>query len=59
IQTAEGFDEDALLRLAANRSERERMGKVGRERACREFSWSAHCRRLEEAIAPLARRRTA
>ncbi|HOQ59580.1 MAG TPA: glycosyltransferase [Vicinamibacterales bacterium] len=50
---------DALLRLAANRSERERMGKVGRERACREFSWSAHCRRLEEAIAPLARRRTA
>jgi glycosyltransferase involved in cell wall biosynthesis len=41
---------DALLRLT-DPSLRQRLGAAARERAVREYSWSAHCRALESAIA--------
>jgi len=47
---------DTLGRLASDAGLRQRLGADGRARVCREFSWAAHCRRLHEAMAPLARR---
>jgi glycosyltransferase involved in cell wall biosynthesis len=50
---------DALARLAGNGDERRRLGAAARARVCLEFSWEAHCRKLDEAIRRAARRRTA
>jgi glycosyltransferase involved in cell wall biosynthesis len=47
----------ALAYLADRGDERRRLGEAGRARVCAEFSWSAHCRKLEAAIrACMARR---
>ncbi len=40
----------ALARLADEAAVRRRLGESARSRAVREYSWSAHCRRLEAAI---------
>lgn len=48
---------DALERLS-DRSVRQRMGAAARERAVRDFSWSAHCQTLAAAMLEAARRRT-
>jgi glycosyltransferase involved in cell wall biosynthesis len=49
---------DALGRLASSVGERQRLGAACRARVCREFSWAAHCRTLDEAMQPLVRRRS-
>ncbi len=47
----------ALARLADDADLRQRMGRAARARVEREFSWQAHCARLEAAVhAALARR---
>jgi glycosyltransferase involved in cell wall biosynthesis len=40
----------ALVRLADDPALRGRLGSAARERAVREYSWSAHCRALEAKI---------
>jgi glycosyltransferase involved in cell wall biosynthesis len=50
---------DALARLAERGDERRRLGAAARARVCEEFSWAAHCRRLDDAIRQAARRRSA
>ncbi len=49
---------DALARLAGNGTERQRLGAAARARVCLEFSWAAHCRKLDQAIRQAALRRT-
>jgi glycosyltransferase involved in cell wall biosynthesis len=49
---------DTIARVAADDYERRRIGTAARERVCREFSWAAHCRRLEEAIRQARQRRS-
>jgi glycosyltransferase involved in cell wall biosynthesis len=49
----------ALARLAIDTDGRRQMGAAARERVCREFSWSAHCRKLDEAIRHTRGRRSA
>jgi glycosyltransferase involved in cell wall biosynthesis len=46
---------DALLSAAADAAERRRMGAAARARAVRDYSWQAHCARLEGALHQLAR----
>jgi glycosyltransferase involved in cell wall biosynthesis len=41
---------DAIARLT-DPALRDRLGRAARERAVREYSWAAHCRELERAIA--------
>jgi glycosyltransferase involved in cell wall biosynthesis len=48
---------DALARLASDGDGRRRLGSAFRERVCQEFSWAAHCRKLDDAIRPLVRKR--
>jgi len=49
----------ALARLAGDAALRARLGRAARARVEREFSWAAHCARLEHAILDaLAGRRT-
>ena len=48
---------DALAYLAGHGDERRRLGASARQRACDEFSWTAHCRKLDEAIRQAMRRR--
>ena len=50
---------DTLAYLADREDERRRLGAASRRRACEEFSWAAHCRKLDEAIQAAARRRSA
>ncbi|HWK08529.1 MAG TPA: glycosyltransferase, partial [Vicinamibacterales bacterium] len=38
---------DALARLADDPLLRSRLGAAARERAVREYSWTAHCKALE------------
>jgi glycosyltransferase involved in cell wall biosynthesis len=40
----------ALVRLADDPALRTRLGAAARERAVRDYSWSAHCRALEAKI---------
>jgi glycosyltransferase involved in cell wall biosynthesis len=40
----------ALAYLADRPAERRRLGEDARRRVCEEFSWSAHCRKLDAAI---------
>jgi glycosyltransferase involved in cell wall biosynthesis len=42
------------LEALTDRALRERLGHAARERAVREYSWSAHCRALEAAITKVA-----
>ncbi len=49
---------DALARLASDDGERRRLGAAFRARVCQEFSWAAHCRKLDDAIRPLVRPRS-
>ena len=44
---APGALADALAHLADHPDDRRRFGASARERAVREFSWAAHCRRLD------------
>jgi glycosyltransferase involved in cell wall biosynthesis len=48
----------ALAYLADHEEERRRLGDAARRRVCEEFSWSAHCRKLDEAIRGAMRRRS-
>ena len=48
---------NALVQLADDPAQRARLGAAARERAVREYSWSAHCRALEAAIADARDRR--
>ena len=48
---------DALAYLADHGDERRRLGASARQRACDEFSWTAHCRKLDAAIRQAMRRR--
>lgn len=43
------------LEAMTDRELRARMGRAARERVVERFSWSAHCARLEERLAALAR----
>jgi glycosyltransferase involved in cell wall biosynthesis len=47
----------ALSYLAGSPAERRRLGDDARQRVCEEFSWSAHCRKLDAAIRDAMRRR--
>jgi glycosyltransferase involved in cell wall biosynthesis len=47
----------ALAYLADRGDERRRLGEAARARVCAEFSWSAHCRKLEAAIRACMTRR--
>jgi glycosyltransferase involved in cell wall biosynthesis len=47
----------ALAYLADHGDERRRLGEAARARVCAEFSWSAHCRKLEAAIRACMTRR--
>jgi glycosyltransferase involved in cell wall biosynthesis len=47
----------ALAYLADRGDERRRLGEAARARVCAEFSWSAHCRKLEAAIRACTARR--
>jgi len=49
---------DALAYLADHGDERRRLGAAARQRACSEFSWTAHCRKLDDAIRGAMRRRS-
>jgi alpha-maltose-1-phosphate synthase len=49
---------DALTQLADAPDDRRAFGAAARERAVREFSWAAHCGRLDQAIRRAAERRT-
>ena len=49
---------DALARLGS-RELRQTLGRAGRERAVREYSWKAHCQALEAAIVQRLRSRAA
>jgi glycosyltransferase involved in cell wall biosynthesis len=49
---------DALAYLADHDEERRRLGALARQRACDEFSWAAHCRKLDAAIREAAGRRS-
>ena len=48
---------DALAYAADHEDERRRLGQAARLRACAEFSWAAHCRKLDDAIRQALRRR--
>lgn len=48
----------ALAYLADHPAERRRLGEAARARVCAEFSWSAHCRKLETAIRACMTRRS-
>jgi glycosyltransferase involved in cell wall biosynthesis len=48
----------ALARLADRPDDRRRFGAAARDRAVREFSWAAHCRRLDECLREAAGRRS-
>ena len=47
----------ALSYLAGSPADRRRLGEDARRRVCEEFSWSAHCRKLDAAIRDAMRRR--
>jgi starch synthase len=49
---------EALAHLADHEDERRRLGAAARARVCDEYSWSAHCRTLDEAIRGAMRRRS-
>ena len=49
---------DALAYAADHGDERRRLGAAARQRACSEFSWAAHCRKLDDAIRGAMRRRS-
>ena len=49
---------DALAYLADHEDERRRLGAQARRRARDEFSWAAHCRKLDEAIRGAMARRS-
>jgi len=49
---------EALAYLADHDEERRRLGALARQRACDEFSWAAHCRKLDAAIREAAGRRS-
>jgi alpha-maltose-1-phosphate synthase len=49
---------DAIRHVAADEGERRRLGAAARQRVCDEFSWAAHCRKLDEAIREAAERRS-
>jgi glycosyltransferase involved in cell wall biosynthesis len=42
------------LEALTDRSLRQRMGQSARQRAVRDYSWSAHCRALDAAITKVA-----
>jgi glycosyltransferase involved in cell wall biosynthesis len=48
---------DAIARLADDSGLRARLAAAARERAVREYSWSAHCRTVEHAILEARARR--
>jgi glycosyltransferase involved in cell wall biosynthesis len=48
----------ALSRLADDPALRDRLGRAARARVEQEFSWAAHCARLEQAIQGAAARRS-
>jgi len=54
---APGALSGALTYLAGRPAERRRLGEDARRRVCEEFSWSAHCRKLDAAIRDAMRRR--
>jgi glycosyltransferase involved in cell wall biosynthesis len=47
---APGALADALARLADSPELRRQLGQAARERVVAEFSWAAHCARLDEAM---------
>lgn len=49
---------DTLARLADQGDERRRLGAAARARVCEDFSWAAHCRRLDDAIRQAMGRRS-
>jgi glycosyltransferase involved in cell wall biosynthesis len=49
---------EALAYLADHEDERRRLGAQARRRVCDEFSWAAHCRKLDGAIRDAMRRRS-
>ena len=49
---------DALAYAAGHEDERRRLGQAARHRACAEFSWAAHCGKLDDAIRQALRRRS-
>jgi alpha-maltose-1-phosphate synthase len=49
---------DALAYAADHADERRLLGAAARRRVCDEFSWAAHCRKLETAIRDAMRRRS-
>jgi glycosyltransferase involved in cell wall biosynthesis len=49
---------EALVYLADHRDEGRRLGAAARQRACEEFSWAAHCGKLDDAIRGAMRRRS-
>jgi glycosyltransferase involved in cell wall biosynthesis len=55
--SAEGGLENALVRLT-DAGLRARLGAAARERAVRDYSWSAHCRALETAFGRALSRRS-
>jgi glycosyltransferase involved in cell wall biosynthesis len=55
---APGALADALAHLADRPEDRRRCGAAARARAVREFSWAAHCQRLDEVIRHAAQRRS-
>jgi glycosyltransferase involved in cell wall biosynthesis len=54
---APGALADALAHLADRPEDRRRYGAAARARAVREFSWAAHCRKLDEVIRRAVARR--
>jgi glycosyltransferase involved in cell wall biosynthesis len=48
----------ALAYLADRGDERRRLGAAARQRVCAEFSWAAHCRKLDAAIREAMGRRS-
>jgi glycosyltransferase involved in cell wall biosynthesis len=49
---------DALAYAAGHQDERHRLGAAARRRVCDEFSWTAHCRKLDAAIRAAMQRRS-
>jgi glycosyltransferase involved in cell wall biosynthesis len=47
---------DTLLALCHDTSQRRTMGEAARVRAVRDFSWAAHCERLDGALRRLLER---